>query len=634
MVAQKKKRYFVIFILGILMLSFLSMNFVSAQDSISSTLKNIVGSTNSYDDTYIVYGDQADFYDMMSAYDVSNILPVLEADKSPSYYVKKASEVGNYKNKNLILIGGPCANEISEKITDEAGYNCADWKFDFGKSLVKVFDNGDGKVIMVSGTSKSDTLSISDDLKGYDSSTEFSSSEVVIDTPFVVNCGNDFCDAGETSSTCAQDCSDTESIQLTSGITVKNFGIYGRNVVFTGVNYNSQKMFDATGSSKGTYLLNLDTFSVKKISDYGVSSPSPIYGDYVVIGGSEIVSDKNGNPAEWPAINLYQISTGETTTITNAQLSKYYDFPFIYENKVFWTQHIDDYDHRNQSYELWEYDLVTEVEKKVTDVNRYNFYVSGISEDYLVYSGPTCDPEYCIPSEITDSSGNIIVENAEESDANIFLLNIKTGEKIQITTNTGDQLAPAIYGNSVIWVDLRSGSDFLKYVYLYDIQTKQIEQLTLNYSTTKKGITALSIYGDKIVWTNSQPRQEDVYLYDLTKGTTQRISTDGFSGAPQIYGNAVVWINNVNNGQDLYMKAIPSDMPTCYLNQVEQKTCVHNGVNYVVKRGIWCEIEISYDGMSDSIDLIPLSQKTLQNGVVIRKDARDCNSKELWFEFK
>jgi len=615
-------------------MSLLFTGIVSAEDSISSTLKNIVGSTNSYDDTYVVYGDQADFYDLMASYDVSNILPILEADKPPSYYVKKASEIRNYENKNLILVGGPCANQISEKITSEEGYNCDDWKFDTGKSLVKVFDNGNGKVIMVAGTSKGDTLSISNGLKGYDSSTGFSSSEVVIDTPFSFDCGNGVCDAGETSSTCAQDCSDTESIQLTSGMTVKNFGVYGRNVVFTGVNYNSPQMFDATGSSKGTYLLNLDTFAIKKLSDYGISPPSPIYGDYIIMRGSEIVSDKNGNPAEWPAINLYQISTEKTTMIAHAQRGKYYDFPFVYDNKVFWTQHIDDFEHAYQPYELWEYDIDTGIEKKVMDVNRFNFYASGISGDYIVYSGPTCDPEYCISTRVTDSSGySIVNQPANESDANIWLLNIRTGEKTQITTNNKDQLAPAIYGNSVIWVDLRSGSDFLKYVYLYDIQTKQMEQLSLNYSTTK-GITFPSIYGDKISWTNSRPGQEDVYLYDIAKNVSQRISTDGFSGAPQIYGNAIIWIDHVNKGQDLYMKEIPSEMSTCYLNQIEQKTCTHNGFNYVVKRGIGCNIEVSYDGMSDFINLEPLSQRILQNGVIIRKDARACNSKELWFEFK
>jgi hypothetical protein len=72
----------------------------------------------------------------------------------------------------------------------------------------------------------------------------------------------------------------------------------------------------------------------------------------------------------------------------------------------------------------------------------------------------------------------------------------------------------------------------------------------------------------------------------------------------------------------------------CILQQLNIQTCSYGGVDYVVKRKIGCEFEISYDGITEKFTLVPLTQQTLQNGVNIKKDASPCNSIKLALEFE
>ena len=147
------------------------VGFVSAE-SVSDNIANFINSANSYDDVSIVYGDNAAIEDVFGSFMISDLFPMFNEDQGRSPYIKKASEVTSFRDKNLILVGGPCANPISEEITNEEGYNCNDWKFDYGKAIIKIFDNGNGKAIMVSGTTKEDTWTMSDAIRRYDKSNK------------------------------------------------------------------------------------------------------------------------------------------------------------------------------------------------------------------------------------------------------------------------------------------------------------------------------------------------------------------------------------------------------------------------------------------------------------------------------
>lgn len=587
-----------------------------ADNSVSNTLSEMISSIDSYDDISIVYGDAAAIEDLFGAFMVSDILPVFNEDKPRSLYVKKASEImlTTYQNKNLILIGGPCANVISEIITNEEGYNCDDWKFDYGESLVKIFDNRDGKIIMIAGTTKGDTLKMSDAIRRYDKSYKLSSSdEVVFDTPVESECGNDICETKETDENCLEDCSDEGSFQLTHDLIVKTLDVSGDYVTYY---------------AGDVYLQNLKTKELKKI---GQGSWPQIDGDYIVyVSTDEVFNNVTGTYVEWPIIKLYKISTGKITPITEAEIRVYYAFPIIFGNNVVWHEYTEKYEDRNKPHKLMIYDIASKSKRELVKINQHqdqNFKIYG---NKIVYEGPKyCEPEYCIG-------------NAEEGDHDIWLYDIGTDKKTRITSNEEYQGLPEIWNNYLVWVDDRSIAEGNKGIYMYNILTGEEKPLNLTYAVSG-GHTAISFSDYNVIWTDYRnsdetSTNEDVYFYNIQGDTERRITFNSdHQGGGKLDGNYVVWIDTRNNGQDLFMKDLSSDSilkgSYCSLNQLEQKICTYQNIDYLIKRKIGCDIEISYEGINEKFSLEPLSQKTLQNDIKIRKDARPCNSDEVVFEF-
>ena len=65
-----------------------------------------------------------------------------------------ASEITLPGEDNLILIGGPCANELVGPIT---GITCDNWELPEGQALIQLFENQDKVAILVAGTTAADT---------------------------------------------------------------------------------------------------------------------------------------------------------------------------------------------------------------------------------------------------------------------------------------------------------------------------------------------------------------------------------------------------------------------------------------------------------------------------------------------
>ena len=65
------------------------------------------------------------------------------------------NEVTTATRYNLILVGGPCANNLVETL--DFGVTCAGWDLNEGESLIKLADNGDNVAMLVAGTTALDT---------------------------------------------------------------------------------------------------------------------------------------------------------------------------------------------------------------------------------------------------------------------------------------------------------------------------------------------------------------------------------------------------------------------------------------------------------------------------------------------
>jgi beta propeller repeat protein len=552
-----EKKSWVILVLGVFLLSIFFIGFVNAKDSVSNSLDGFVNSSNSYDNFSIIYGDNAAFEDLMGALMISDIFPIITGT-SGQPYIKKSSEVLNYKNKNLILVGGPCANPISEEITNEKGYNCEDWKFNSGEAVVKVFDNGDGKAIMVAGTTKEDTLKMADAIRRYDKSDKLKSSdEVIFNTPIGNECGNGICEIKETDAICPADCSNEGSVQLTSKLIVQNFHISGENIVFGAfdVSEPSENLIrvrgkEVSGTSK-IYLLNLKTNETVEI-DKGFWPQ--IDEDYLVYEGrKDILNENTGAYVEWPVIKLYRISTGETIQLTEPKIRYYFEWPIISGNNVVWLERNEVYGDTNPP-KLMIYNIETKSTKKLVNVRNYwdsNFKIDG---NYIVYQGPKyCVPEDCSQVKSEPSPGNFVYENAEEGDQDVWLYDISTDKKTRITSNEEYQGMPEVWNNYLVWVDDSLIAEGIKEIHVYDIFTGEENPLNLTYIVSG-GSKGISFSDNKVVWTDYRNENGDVYLYDIIKNVERRITfNSGFQGSGEFEENHVIWIDSRNGGQDLFM---------------------------------------------------------------------------------
>ncbi|MCK4588984.1 MAG: hypothetical protein KAT77_00955 [Nanoarchaeota archaeon] len=486
--------------------------YAADESSVADALSNIVDSIDSYDDIFIVYGDNAAEQDNLGALMISDIFKIIDEDKGRAPYIKKASEVNNLQNQHLILVGGPCANQISEKITDEAGYNCHDWKFRSGESVIKTFKNGQKIVFLVAGTSMSDTWKISKSIRRYKKSNKLkSSNEVVFETPAQGKCGNDICETKENDDNCPNDCSNEGSIQLTSGLEVKRFDISGDYIAF--------EASGSYGSSPDIFVYNLKTQKQTKI---GKGDFPKIDGNNVVFTGRQAISGSN---SDWPTVSLYSIPNQKITVLANAELKTYYLSPNIHGNNVIWEKYNEKYEDRDKPYGLYHYHIDSKDTQLLTDIERNKYLDFDIFKDNIAY----------------------------EDEGNVYLFNIKDKQKKKITSAEERQAFPVLYKDTVAWVDGRGAAEGERWIYLYDIPADKESKLPIEDYESGPGFSTISFQDNQIIWTDYRNNNGDIYFYDIDRNIERRITISSANqGDGKLGRDYAVWITTKNNDQDLY----------------------------------------------------------------------------------
>ncbi|UCH43044.1 MAG: hypothetical protein JSW16_00455 [Dehalococcoidales bacterium] len=193
------------------------------------------------------------------------------------------------------------------------------------------------------------------------------------------------------------------------------------------------------------------------------------------------------------------------------------------------------------------YNLHTREKQRVTE-----FPVNYLVDEPSIYNDRVVWASCYYSQEMRESPQKDIVS----LNWDVFLLDLKTGELQQITTEEHAQTEPRIYGDTIVWLDTRHEAEnrYPHYydVYAYDLNTNQERRLTSTNSIMEND---LGISGDLVVWTDSRYaelsqdgyyRQHDnneIYVYNLTTGQEKRITTyPGNDCHPVIDDGRIVWL--------------------------------------------------------------------------------------------
>ncbi len=239
------------------------------------------------------------------------------------------------------------------------------------------------------------------------------------------------------------------------------------------------------------------------------------YDIYPNIDGDYVVWTSNGELT--PGIFLYRISTGITIQLDDV-LNYHGSPPQIDGNYIVWIG--------NDGIMLHQID--NGVTSKIVDDGFNGPVTAHIEGDHIVWE-----------SDI-----------GIDRDKEIYVYQISTGIKSQLTNNTSSDSWPDVDGDYVVWEGNEAGGGD---IYLHQFSTAA----TINITNNQNGNFGAHISGDYVVWVSSNPA--NVYLYDIRTATTTQITNDSIDNwIPYIDGNYVVWLKSTAAPgiKDIYLYAI------------------------------------------------------------------------------
>jgi len=146
-----------------------------------------------------------------------------------------------------------------------------------------------------------------------------------------------------------------------------------------------------------------------------------------------------------------------------------------------------------------------------------------------------------------------------------------TGTEMQITTNTSDQIDPAISGSYIVFTDGRNGK---KEIFLYDISSGREVSLTPGCPTD---FYLNDVDGNRVVYTTVTATGSRIDLYDVTTSSSTPLSSGGSNYLPAVEGDHVVFVNATATARNIMLvdiaawtvKTISLDPPDAYAPRVD-----------------------------------------------------------------
>jgi beta propeller repeat protein len=166
----------------------------------------------------------------------------------------------------------------------------------------------------------------------------------------------------------------------------------------------------------------------------------------------------------------------------------------------------------------------------------------------------------------------VVWEKRRHSGTVIYAYHMQTGEQFRVNENKTyfffdlRQHHPALYENSIIWIESNDDA-----IYGYDLSTDKRFPVALSRLSTcphdpkweDAGSMAPAIYGNMVVWVDCRNGNEDIFGYDLsTEKEFQITFNEKSQKSPAIYKTMVVWEDNRHGNWDIYGTDISTLSPT------------------------------------------------------------------------
>lgn len=238
---------------------------------------------------------------------------------------------------------------------------------------------------------------------------------------------------------------------------------------------------DTRNDRKDLYGYNLSTHEEFEIPDESEVRGDPAIYENIVVW--------EGRTRSGVHIHGYDLSTSEVFQISAGPKSE--RNPAVYKTIVVWQ------DRRGDRDTIYGYDLLTSRE-----------FQAG-AKGYLHQDNDQSNPALY----------NNIVVWTEGYDENIYGYNLLTSERITIaaarmgscemyTDFPTSSKEPALYNDTVVWVDCRNGNED---IYGYTLSTGQEFQITVNEHTQQSP----ALFNDIVVWEDNRNGNWDIYGYTL-----------------------------------------------------------------------------------------------------------------------
>jgi beta propeller repeat protein len=325
-------------------------------------------------------------------------------------------------------------------------------------------------------------------------------------------------------------------------------------------------------TTDNTYL-GVDEFVEKKLESLKLSGPLTYI---TIIANPRAIpmarESRNTYPALWgnrvvfEEIDFSQIdakpiglsivkynSKGSTTVQRISDTSQGDLNPVIYKDLVVWQ------DYTNANWDIYMYDLSSNTKTQLTK-NTNHQRNPAIYGDKIVWEDNR--------NTYKDGDGKT------NHHWDIYMYDLSTNKEIRITTDTNDQLNPAVfadinYPDTIVWQDNRNtfiaadGKEHHQWdIYMYDISKKQETQVTADYYNQEKP----AVYGSTIVWEDYGQGWYDANIcYRSISPLTSimSVTTDqNVQRSPSISGTKIVWEDNRNQNWDVYMYDLVQNQET------------------------------------------------------------------------